>query len=275
MLRPKSLRRFSGFPDGTLVCTPVPNLFFAEALPEITSSVELQVTLQAFRLVGAKRGFPKYLTVSDFLSDAAVVSGLRSLGGLTDEALRGLLEEGLSLATERGTLLALAVEREDEGGKRSEPLWLYFANGPIGRRAINEARDGKLDLGRVVGQKERGVAQLAAQSPREERPEPGASGERPTIFSLYEQNIGLLTPMLVEELAEAEKLYPTDWLQEAFRIAVGYNRRNWRYIVRILERWAIEGKHEDKLDGRRITENRGRAGGNATSYGRARGRANR
>ena len=32
--------------------------------------------------------------------------------------------------------------------------------------------------------------------------------ERANIFVLYEQNIGLLQPLIVEELKEAEKLYP-------------------------------------------------------------------
>jgi DNA replication protein len=62
------------------------------------------------------------------------------------------------------------------------------------------------------------------------------------IFILYEQNIGMITPMIAEELQEAEKLYPPGWIEEAFREAVTLNKRSWRYIARILERWASEGK---------------------------------
>jgi len=62
------------------------------------------------------------------------------------------------------------------------------------------------------------------------------------IFALYEQNIGMITPMIAEELKEAEKLYPPQWIEEAFKEAVTLNKRNWRYIARILERWASEGK---------------------------------
>ena len=67
---------------------------------------------------------------------------------------------------------------------------------------------------------------------------------RPTanIFALYEQNIGMITPMIAEELKEAEKLYPPQWIEEAFKEAVTLNKRSWRYIARILERWASEGK---------------------------------
>ena len=62
------------------------------------------------------------------------------------------------------------------------------------------------------------------------------------IFVLYEQNIGMITPMIAEELQEAEKLYPPGWIEEAFKEAVTLNKRSWRYIARILERWASEGK---------------------------------
>jgi len=63
------------------------------------------------------------------------------------------------------------------------------------------------------------------------------------IFVLYEQNIGMITPMIAEELQEAEKLYPPGWIEEAFKEAVTLNKRSWRYIARILERWASEGKN--------------------------------
>jgi len=74
---------------------------------------------------------------------------------------------------------------------------------------------------------------------------------RPTIFELYEQNIGLLTPLLVEELREAAETYPPEWLEEAFREAVAYNRRHWRYVRRILEKWATEGRGDRGVAGGR------------------------
>ena len=62
------------------------------------------------------------------------------------------------------------------------------------------------------------------------------------IFALYEQNIGIITPMIAEELKEADKIYPPQWIEEAFKEAVTLNKRSWKYIARILERWASEGK---------------------------------
>ena len=70
------------------------------------------------------------------------------------------------------------------------------------------------------------------------------SRQPPTIniFAIYEQNIGMITPLIAEELKEAERIYPPQWIEEAFKEAVVLNKRIWRYIKRILERWDSEGK---------------------------------
>jgi DnaD/phage-associated family protein len=70
------------------------------------------------------------------------------------------------------------------------------------------------------------------------------SRQPPTIniFALYEQNIGMIQALIAEELKEAEKLYPPQWIEEAFKEAVTLNKRSWRYIASILRRWASEGK---------------------------------
>ena len=72
------------------------------------------------------------------------------------------------------------------------------------------------------------------------------SGETPAanIFTLYEDNIGMLTPMISEELKEAENLYPINWIQDAIKEAVSLNKRNIRYIIRILENWSVEGRSD-------------------------------
>ena len=54
--------------------------------------------------------------------------------------------------------------------------------------------------------------------------------------------IGMLNPMISEELWEAEQIYPHSWIEDAFREAVSRNRRSWKYIAAILERWEREGR---------------------------------
>ena len=70
---------------------------------------------------------------------------------------------------------------------------------------------------------------------------PGASPP-PTIFALYEENIGALTPMIADELRDAEKEYPVGWVEDAIREAASSNARSWRYIAAVLERWKKVGK---------------------------------
>lgn len=62
----------------------------------------------------------------------------------------------------------------------------------------------------------------------------GSVSTTPNIFQLYEQNIGIVQPILVDELKEAEKEYPAQWIQEAFLEAANRNARNWKYISKIL-----------------------------------------
>jgi DnaD/phage-associated family protein len=65
--------------------------------------------------------------------------------------------------------------------------------------------------------------------------------DRPTAFRLYEQNIGPLTPLVADQLIKALETYPAQWIEAAISEAVAYNRRNWRYISRILENWLADG----------------------------------
>ena len=68
--------------------------------------------------------------------------------------------------------------------------------------------------------------------------------DRPNVFILYEQNVGLLTPLIADQLRDMEKSYPPDWIDEAFTIAVAANKRSLRYIAAILKRWETEGKDD-------------------------------
>jgi len=211
------MRDFTGFPPGSLACTPLPNLFFAELLPPIDDLAELKLTLHAFWRLHQRKGFPRYLTRRELESDGVLLRSLHS----DARGPTAALAEALQRAVDRHTLLHLGAE---VGGKAED---VYLLNDGRGREAVERLRRGELDLG---------VRTVILEPPTETK------AERPGIFELYEQNLGLLTPLIVDELAEAQSLYPADWIEEAFRLAVEYNRRNWRYVRRILERWAVEGK---------------------------------
>ena len=67
---------------------------------------------------------------------------------------------------------------------------------------------------------------------------------RPNIFVLYEQNIGALTPLIVEQLGDAAKEFPPQWIEYAFAEAVKQNARSWAYVKKILDNRARGAKRE-------------------------------
>jgi len=66
------------------------------------------------------------------------------------------------------------------------------------------------------------------------------------IFKVYEQEIGVLTPFVREEMLDAIDHYPRDWILDAIRESAKSNARNWKYALAILKRWKADGKDARK-----------------------------
>jgi DNA replication protein len=210
---------FKGFPAGARATT-VPSLFFIELLPQIEDADELRVTLYAIYALGRRRGYPRFVSERELRAEAPLMATLSSGG---DDTAGERLHAALERATDRGVLLSLSA---GEGNERDT---LYLLNTPSNRRALLSIKQGRLQLGRPLPP-ERGV------------PAP----QRHNVFQLYEANIGPLTPLVAEELKEAEELYPYEWLEAALREAALLNKRSWRYASRILQRWATEGRRREE-----------------------------
>ena len=71
--------------------------------------------------------------------------------------------------------------------------------------------------------------------------ERGTGGETGNVFTVYEHNIGILTPMIADALKDAEKTYGPVWICAAIQEAVANNARSWKYCEAILQRWARDG----------------------------------
>jgi DnaD/phage-associated family protein len=204
---------FHGFPSSGRA-TAIPNVFFTDVLPHLADdAVAAGVALYAFKALLSKRGSPRFVTEEELAGDTSLAAFVNAAGEPAEA-----IQRGLARAVETGMLLRLTVEGE---GPRRE---LYFLNAPADRRGMEAVRTGTVDLGRVV----------APSAPADAAP--------PGIFVLYESLIGTLGPGIADELTEAERLYPAEWLEAAFREAAAQNARSWRYVTRILERWAIEGR---------------------------------
>jgi DnaD/phage-associated family protein len=203
---------FDGFP-ARMQFTRIPNVFFSRLLPRIDDIAELKVTLFVLARLYTKKGHPRFVSLAELADDPALSESLGKAAPTT-------LGKALEAATKRGTFLHLALDRD---GQRYD---IYLLNAAAERQALENIQSGRTEL---PGLKARPVSE-------------GPAVETPNIFRLYEENIGLLTPMVAEELKEVEKLYPPIWFKEAVKEAVSLNKRSLRYIIRILESWARESK---------------------------------
>jgi DnaD/phage-associated family protein len=213
---------FPGFPPGK---TPIdlPAGFFTDLLPLVDDLCELKVLLFCFWALRQKQGEFRYLRRADFTSDASLMRGL--VAGANDGDAEALLTGALERAVSHGVLLSAEVVLADENER------LYFVNTRRGRAAVEQIESGEWKPG-------------DAANPVEILP------ERPNIYRLYEANIGLInSARIADELKDAEHDYPREWIQEAIYMAVDSNKRNWRYIRSILERWKKDGK-DNGLAGR-------------------------
>lgn len=202
---------FSGFPDGQLSVTPLPDLFFGELLPQIDDLGELKLTLHLFwRLAHHKA--PLCISRSELHADPVLRRALSS--DAIDDALRR--------AVKRRTLLEVRVP--DAAGIMEA---CYFANSGEGRR----------DAARVRRGQPRRQPSLPAET---------LAAPRPNVFALYERHIGMLTQSTADQLQDAEQTFPAEWLTEAFELAAQADKRSWRYVQAILQRWASEGKGPPK-----------------------------
>ena len=206
------MEKFKGFPAGELRFTSVPDLFFARLLPQKDNLVELKVSLHFLWV--HYRQMRHTISRNELLADETLVQSL----ALIDEDIDHALTQGLQRAVERGTLLRIQVE-EDEGLQD-----LYFLNSERGRQALARFEAGEIGVVAMSG--------LEIVPP----------SRRPNIFELYEDNIGLISPILADELKDAEATYSQEWIEDAFKIAVENNVRKWSYIRAILKRMAINGR---------------------------------
>ncbi len=201
------MKTFSGFPPGKVQSVGIPESVFTELIPIIDDLAELKLTLHVLWRLGRQRGQVRYLRRADLTSDQVLLAGL---GDASFEALH----LALGRAVERGTLLRAETTI---GGTTDE---IYFANTPKGRAAVEV----------IV---------------RGEWPGELESAARLNIFTLYEQNIGMLTPLIADELREAEQAYPAEWIEDAFRESVSQNVYKWSYVRAILEGWRTEGRGDE------------------------------
>jgi DnaD/phage-associated family protein len=94
----------------------------------------------------------------------------------------------------------------------------------------------------------REVKKQAKKEVKKEKPT-GTAAASQSLLIAYKSSIGQLTPMMLRTLANAESLYPSDWIIEALQVAAENNVKKWSYADAILKRWTRDGKVDNKHNG--------------------------
>jgi len=219
---------FPGFP-ASAKNVAIPAVFLSTVIPGMADPAELLVSLYAIAAVQRLRRFPRLLDIQLLAAERPLVDALACMAPADDsDGVAAAFNRGLEAAVSRGVLLRVESAAATVGGSAGGRTYITI-NSAADRRTIERVRRGELTSGPA----------LAVHQP--------APHSAPSIFVLYEETVGPITPQLAEELAEAEALYPWRWIDDAFREAAELNKRSWRYIGRILERWQSEGRNDEAL----------------------------
>lgn len=200
----------------------IPHAVLQDVVTEITAPEEMQVTLAVYRMASELEGDETPLAERAILKDTPLRQAMRKSGISNDPDER--IMHGLDLAVGRGTLLRFMVTH-----RRKQSFW-YYLNTPVNRHTVAAMERGAISPPSVVWE---GSSQ------------PQIASDPPNAFRMYEQNIGPLTPLIADQITQAIRDYPAEWIDDAIGEAVAYNRRSWRYIVRILENWTATGRRDD------------------------------
>lgn len=204
-----------GGPTRALDVVPVPAALFGPLLERVTDLDTLRCALRAVFVLHRKQSAPERRGRPSVVT-AGELAADPALGLGGDEAAA---ERALELLAADGVLL-----RAPAG---------YCLDTPANRRLLAAGRAAGDGAGRDV-----------------EAPVDAGAGAWPDVFRLYEENIGVITPMAAERLKDMEAEYPAEWIAEAFGQAVVSNARNLRYVEAVLRRWRDDGRGDGTAGGR-------------------------
>ena len=212
---------------------PVPREFLTERIALIDDPAELHVTLAVFRLAADSASDPPAVSEEMVLRDGVLARTFHD--DRKSSKLTQRIRRGLQYATARESILQVVLS----GGDHNEERW-YVPACDEHRAAISRvlAEPGSWPIA--------GSGSIIAAA-------------APSIFSQYEKNIGMLTPLLTDQIETAMDLYPLTWIEDAILEAVTHNKRNWRYVQRILENWSVNGRGDTQSKGKQYATNWGGA----------------
>ena len=203
---------------------PVPAQLFTEILPRLHNESQLRATLYTWYAIMSKGSGQRYVYLSQLLTDPVLLSWFTHLGG------KNGIQRGLDQSCREGIFLQLQIGEDDK---------ILAPNDESGARLITDMK-----------------SESVAHHNQSRDSSPETNYETTVVSNVvekYENEIGMLTPVIADMIAIAEQMYPTTWILEALDIAAQSNARSWKYVTAILARWKNEGKNNDNEETSRFS----------------------
>ena len=195
---------------------PFPVQLFTEILPRLHNESQLRATLYTWYAIASKGSGQRYVYLSQLLTDPVLLSWFTHLGG------KNGIQRGLDQSCREGIFLQLQIGEDDK---------ILAPNDESGARLITDMK-----------------SESVAHHNQSRDSSPETNYETTVVSNVvekYENEIGMLTPVIADMIAIAEQMYPTTWILAALDIAAQSNARSWKYVTAILARWKNEGKNND------------------------------
>ena len=207
--------KFEEFPDQSGFVS-IPNILFSSILENVEEIANLKLAFRITFLIQRQSGNVRFTTINSLLADPSLVLAIGSPDAITFERV---VRSGIRTCIELGIFLGTTVETD---GRKEE---LLFLNNNYNKEIIHKIHNSEIQLPTLPG-----------ASPVPE------FAPRPNIFKIYEESIGMLTPVIAERLKELEEEFPDTWLYEAIKEASIQNHMRLSYIEGILRRWRQDGR---------------------------------
>ena len=190
--------------------TRVPNAVLSAVLDEVEEAETVKLILRAVWLLERKRGFPASITVNELRHDRVLIRVFKS-----EERFDAALDQSLNL----GVLIKFELNNADA----------LMLNTVSATRQVKHVKGRKSEKIEEVGW----AASVGSEMPED-------------AFRAYEENIGLLSPMIRENITAALQDFSDEDIIEAIRITVENESRSWSFIAGVLRKWARDGVPNDR-----------------------------
>ena len=207
-------QQIKGFPlPDDFATTRVPNAVLGRVLSSIDDADEIRLILRAIWLLEHQRGYPRYIT-RDNLQRDRVLSVVIPDQSDFDRILRS--------ATERGIFVEASIN--------DTPCLMFNTE---------SARRASIEVSSTTRNSDNGNDGWETAA---------ASTGSADAFGAYEENIGILSPMIRQSILAALEDFTDEDITHAVRIAVENESRSWSFVAGVLRRWARDGIPHERAD---------------------------